>query len=79
MATAILEVNKTARQLTLKRVLQMDGPEIARLIAGIGALLISAPTAFFIVRNRNAAFRNPVIWFALIGALLLVWTAIWQV
>ncbi|MBT5571903.1 MAG: hypothetical protein HOJ90_11840 [Alphaproteobacteria bacterium] len=57
----------------------MNGPEIARLIAGTGALLIFAPAAFFIIRDRQAALRNPVIWFALIGALLLVWTAIWQV
>ncbi|MDE0780984.1 MAG: hypothetical protein OSB67_09575 [Alphaproteobacteria bacterium] len=56
----------------------MDDPNIARLIAATGAMLVFAPAAFFIIRDHRTAFTNPVIWFALIGTLLLVWTAIWQ-
>ncbi len=56
----------------------MDGFDIARLIALFGALLILAPTIVFIVRDRNAAVQNAVIWIALSGAAVLLWTAIWQ-
>lgn len=56
----------------------MDGNDIARLIALIGALVLVAPALFYILRDRRAAFKNAVIWFAIVGAVLLVWTAIWQ-
>jgi hypothetical protein len=56
----------------------MDKFDIARLIALIGAFILVAPALFYIVRDRRAAFRNAVIWFAIVGAVLLVWTAIFQ-
>jgi hypothetical protein len=56
----------------------MNGFDIARLIALIGALALAAPAAFFILRDRIAALRNAVIWIAIFGALVLLWTAIWQ-
>jgi hypothetical protein len=56
----------------------VDELNIARLIAATGAVLIFAPASFFIFRDPHAAFSNPVVWFALVGALMLVWTAIWQ-
>lgn len=56
----------------------MDGFDIARLIALIGALVLVAPALFYIVRDRKAAFRNAVIWVAIVGAILLFWTAVFQ-
>ncbi len=56
----------------------MDGFDIARLIALIGAFILVAPALFYILRDRHAAMRNAVIWFAIIGGLLLIWTAIFQ-
>jgi hypothetical protein len=56
----------------------MDKFDITRLIALIGAFILVAPALFYIVRDRRAAFRNAVIWFAIVGAVLLVWTAIFQ-
>ena len=56
----------------------MDRSEIARLIALIGALVLVAPALFYIVKDRKAAFRNAVIWFAIVGAVLLLWTAVFQ-
>lgn len=56
----------------------MDKFDIARLIALIGAFILVAPALFYIVRDRRAAFRNAVIWFAIVGGVLLVWTAIFQ-
>jgi len=56
----------------------MDKFDIARLIALIGAFILVAPALFYIVRDRKAAFRNAVIWFAIVGAILLIWTAIFQ-
>ena len=56
----------------------MDGYDIARLIALIGAFVLVAPALWFVFRDRNAAMKNAVIWIAIVGALLLVWTAIFQ-
>ena len=56
----------------------MDKFDIARLIALIGAFVLLAPALFYIARDRKAAFRNAVIWFAIVGAVLLIWTAIFQ-
>ncbi len=56
----------------------MDGYDIARLVALIGAFFLAAPALFFIFRDRRAATKNAVIWFAVVGAALLVWTAIFQ-
>ncbi|CAN0598807.1 MAG: hypothetical protein V7788_06020 [Alphaproteobacteria bacterium] len=56
----------------------MDRYDIARLIALIGALVLVAPALFYIVKDRKAAFRNAVIWFAIVGAVLLLWTAVFQ-
>ncbi len=56
----------------------MDGFDIARLIALIGALVILIPTIVFIARDRKAAMQNAVIWFALGGVGVLIWTAVWQ-
>ena len=56
----------------------MDKFDIARLIALIGAFVLVAPALFYIVRDRQAAFRNAVIWFAIVGGVLLIWTAIFQ-
>lgn len=56
----------------------MDGYDIARLIALIGALVILIPTIVFILRDRKAALQNAVIWFALAGVGVLLWTAVWQ-
>jgi|AntAceMinimDraft_13_1070369.scaffolds.fasta_scaffold00518_8 hypothetical protein len=56
----------------------MDKFDIARLIALIGAFVLVAPALFYIVRDRKAAFRNAVIWFAIVGGVLLIWTAIFQ-
>ncbi len=56
----------------------MDGFDIARLIALFGALLLVAPTLYFIFRDRNAAAKNAVIWMALAGVAVLIWTAVWQ-
>lgn len=56
----------------------MDKFDIARMIALIGAFVLVAPALFYIVRDRKAAFRNAVIWFAIVGGVLLIWTAIFQ-
>jgi hypothetical protein len=56
----------------------VDGYDIARVIAAVGALLILAPALFLFARNREAMTKNPVFWFAVVGALALVWTAVWQ-
>lgn len=56
----------------------MDGFDMARLIALIGAFILVAPALFYILRDRHAAMRNAVIWFAIVGGLLLIWTAIFQ-
>ena len=56
----------------------MDGFDIARLIALIGALVILIPTIIFILRDRKAALQNAVIWMALGGIAVLLWTAVWQ-
>ncbi|MGB0625757.1 MAG: hypothetical protein ACPGQ5_04220 [Alphaproteobacteria bacterium] len=56
----------------------MDGFDIARLIALFGALLLVAPTLYFIFRDRKAAAKNAVIWMALAGVAVLIWTAVWQ-
>lgn len=56
----------------------MDGFDIARLIALIGAFILVTPALFYILRDRRAAMRNAVIWFAIVGGLLLIWTAIFQ-
>ena len=56
----------------------MDGFDIARLIALIGALIILIPTIVFVLRDRKAAMQNAVIWFALAGVGVLLWTAFWQ-
>jgi hypothetical protein len=56
----------------------MDKFDIARLIALTGAFVLVAPALFYIVRDRKAAFRNAVIWFAIVGGVLLIWTAIFQ-
>ena len=56
----------------------MDGFDIARLIALFGALVLVAPTLFFIFRDRKAAMQNAVIWLALVGVAVLLWTAVWQ-
>ncbi len=56
----------------------MDRYDIARLIALIGALVLVAPALFYIVKDRKAAFRNAVIWFAIVGAVLLLWTSVFQ-
>ena len=56
----------------------MDKFDIARLIALIGAFVLVAPALFYIVRDRKAAFRNAVIWFAIVGGVLLICTAIFQ-
>ena len=56
----------------------MDRYDIARLIALIGALVLVAPALFYIVKDRKAAFRTAVIWFAIVGAVLLLWTAVFQ-
>ena len=56
----------------------MDGFDIARLIALFGALLILFPTVICIVRDRKAAMHNAVIWCALGGTAVLIWTAVWQ-
>ncbi|MGB0572640.1 MAG: hypothetical protein ACPGQM_11360 [Alphaproteobacteria bacterium] len=56
----------------------MDGFDIARLIALLGALIILIPTIIFVLRDRKAATQNSVIWIALGGVGVLLWTAIWQ-
>lgn len=56
----------------------MDRYDIARLIALIGAFVLVAPALFYILKDRRAAFRNAVIWFAIVGAVLLLWTAVFQ-
>ncbi len=56
----------------------MDGFDIARLIALLGALIILIPTIIFVLRDRKAAVQNAVIWIALGGVVVLLWTAIWQ-
>jgi hypothetical protein len=56
----------------------MDGFDIARLIALVGALIILIPTIIFVLRDRKAAAQNAVIWMALGGAGVLLWTAFWQ-
>ena len=56
----------------------MDGYDIARLVALIGAFILAAPALYYIARDRAAARTNAVIWIAIVGALLLVWTAVWQ-
>ena len=56
----------------------MDRYDIARLIALIGALVLVAPALFYIVKDRKAALRNSVIWFAIVGSVLLLWTAVFQ-
>jgi hypothetical protein len=56
----------------------MDGFDIARLIALAGALVILAPTLLFIFCDRKAAAKNAVIWMALAGVAVLIWTAVWQ-
>lgn len=57
---------------------RMDGFDIARLIALVGALIILIPTIIFVLRDRKAAAQNAVIWMALGGAGVLLWTAFWQ-
>ncbi len=56
----------------------MDGYDIARLIALIGALILVAPALIMIFRDRAAAKRNEVIWIAIAGGLVLFWTAVFQ-
>ena len=52
----------------------METPEIVRLIALIGVLVLVAPGAWMAFRDRRAAFRNAAIWVALAGAaVLLFW------
>ena len=55
----------------------MDGFDIARLIALFGALLLVAPTLYFIFRDLKAAAKNAVIWLALAGVAVLILTAVW--
>ena len=56
----------------------MDGYDIARLIALIGALILVALALIMIFRDRAAAKRNAVIWIAIAGGLVLFWTAVFQ-
>ena len=56
----------------------MDGYDIARLIALIGALILVAPALIMTFRDRAAAKRNAVIWIAIAGGLVLFWTAVFQ-
>ena len=56
----------------------MDSFDITRLIALFGALGILAPTIVFILRDHRAAIQNAVIWMALCGVAVLLWTAVWQ-
>lgn len=56
----------------------MDGFELARMIAFVGALAILAPALYYFVRNREGATKNPVFWMAIAGVGVLLWTAVWQ-
>ena len=56
----------------------MDGHDIARLIATIGAVIILAPALVFLWRDHKATMANPVFWFAIGGVGVLIWTAVWQ-
>jgi hypothetical protein len=40
--------------------------------------VILIPTIVIILRDRKAAMQNAVIWMALGGIAILLWTAVWQ-
>jgi hypothetical protein len=56
----------------------MNGYDLARLFALIGAVAIVAPALYFLWRDRDGTLANPVFWMAFGGVGVLLWTAIWQ-
>jgi hypothetical protein len=56
----------------------MDGYDLARMFALIGAVAIIAPALYFLWHDRKGTLASPVFWMAIGGTGVLLWTAVWQ-